>query len=219
MNKFTVFFCTGLLAFTLLFTGCTGSSLSKADEAKSRMQYKIAADLYTILGPKVKGPNAKEDQARAREEAAYCYRMANEYEKALKAYEKVLKKDPKNTEALYQIGVMSMKVSGGKNADSRREARDYFKKFLEQVPKDILELDQYLQAKDLSKTRAQIHKLKSSLDIFGLQSISSQLASIPNYMNGSNGDEHGLLGLRKAFHKLLECLKHHQWNQRCRNDQ
>jgi hypothetical protein len=85
MNKFTVFFCTGLLAFTVLFTGCTGSSLSKADEAKSRMQYKIAGDLYTILGPKVKGPNAKEDQAKAREEAAYCYRMANEYEKAIKS--------------------------------------------------------------------------------------------------------------------------------------
>ena len=136
MNKFTVFFCTGLLAFTVLFTGCTGSSLSKADEAKSRMQYKIAGDLYTILGPKVKGPNAKEDQARAREEAAYCYRMANEYEKAIKAYEKVVKKDPKNTEALYQLGVLNMKVAGGKNADAKREARDYFKKYLEEVPND-----------------------------------------------------------------------------------
>ena len=136
MNKFTVFFCTGLLAFTVLFTGCTGSSLSKADEAKSRMQYKIAGDLYTILGPKVKGPNAKEDQAKAREEAAYCYRMANEYEKAIKAYEKVIKKDPKNTEALYQLGVLNMKVAGGKNADAKREARDYFKKYLEEVPND-----------------------------------------------------------------------------------
>ena len=136
MNKLTLFFSAAILSVAMLFTGCAGSSLSKADEAKSRMQYKIAADLYTILGPKVKGPTAKEDQARAREEAAYCYRMANEYEKALKAYEKVLKKDPKNTEALYQIGMMSMKVSGGKNADSRREAREYFKKYLEQVPND-----------------------------------------------------------------------------------
>jgi outer membrane protein OmpA-like peptidoglycan-associated protein len=100
------------------------------------MQYKIAGDLYTILGPKVKGPNAKEDQAKAREEAAYCYRMANEYEKAIKAYEKVIKKDPKNTEALYQLGVLNMKVAGGKNADAKREARDYFKKYLEEVPND-----------------------------------------------------------------------------------
>ena len=136
MNKFTFFFCSGLLALTLLFSGCTGSSLSKADEAKGRMQYKIAADLYTLLGPKVKGPNAKEEQARAREEAAYCYRMANEYDKAIKAYEKVLKKEPKNTEALYQLGVLSMKVSGDKNADARREARDYFKRYLEEVPND-----------------------------------------------------------------------------------
>jgi tetratricopeptide (TPR) repeat protein len=80
--------------------------------------------------------NAKEDQAKAREEAAYCYRMANEYEKAIKAYEKVIKKDPKNTEALYQLGVLNMKVAGGKNADAKREARDYFKKYLEEVPND-----------------------------------------------------------------------------------
>ena len=95
MNKLTLFFSAAVLSAAMLLTGCAGSSLSKADEAKSRMQYKIAADLYTILGPKVKGPTAKEDQAKAREEAAYCYRMANEYEKALKAYEKVLKKDPR----------------------------------------------------------------------------------------------------------------------------
>lgn len=136
MNKFTFFFCSGLLALTLLFSACSGSSLSKADEAKGRMQYKVAGDLYTLLGPKVKGPNAKEEQARAREEAAYCYRMANEYDKAIKAYEKVLKKEPKNTEALYQLGVLSMKVSGDKNADARREARDYFKRYLEEVPND-----------------------------------------------------------------------------------
>lgn len=136
MNKFTYFLCTGLVALTVLFSGCGGSTLARADEAKKQLQYKYAADLYTVLGPKVKGPNQKEEQARAREAAAYCYRMANEYDKAVKAYEKVLKKDPKNTEALYQLGVLSMKVAGDKNADARREAREYFKKYLEEVPND-----------------------------------------------------------------------------------
>lgn len=60
--------------------------------------------------------------------------------------------------------------------------------FLEQVPKDILELDRYLQEKDLSKTKAQIHKLKSSLEIFGLQSIAAEMALIPGYMLEENGD-------------------------------
>lgn len=136
MNKITFILCTGLIGLSIMLSSCGGATLAKADEAKSRMQYKIAADLYSIYGPKVKGPNEKEEQARAREEAAYCYRMANEYEKAVKAYEKVLRKDPKNTEALYQLGVLSMKVAGDRNEDARREARDYFKRYLEEVPND-----------------------------------------------------------------------------------
>jgi HPt (histidine-containing phosphotransfer) domain-containing protein len=49
-------------------------------------------------------------------------------------------------------------------------------------------LDRYLQEKDLSKTKAQIHKLKSSLEIFGLQSIAAEMALIPGYMVEENGD-------------------------------
>jgi peptidoglycan-associated lipoprotein len=138
MNKITLIWSVGIITLTLLISGCGGASLAKADEAKKRMQYKIAADLYTLNGPKVKGPNAKEEQKRAREEAAYCYRMANEYDKAIKAYEKVLRKEPKNTEALYQMAALQMKVAGGSecNPDAMREARMYLKTYLEEVPND-----------------------------------------------------------------------------------
>src|SRR5574343_684009 len=101
MKKFFVIFSLGLLVLSVFMTGCKSASLSKADEAKKRMEYKYAADIYTEAAPNVKD---KEEAQRAREEAAFCYRMANEYEKAIKAYEKVLKKEPKNTEALYQLG-------------------------------------------------------------------------------------------------------------------
>jgi outer membrane protein OmpA-like peptidoglycan-associated protein len=139
MNKFTIFWSLGIVALVLLINGCGGTGgLSKADDAKKRMQYKVAGDLYTLYGPKAKGPNAKEEQRRAREEAAYCYRMANDYEKAIKAYEKVLKKDEKNTEALYQLASLKMKVAGGNDCDpeAMREAREYIKKYLEEVPND-----------------------------------------------------------------------------------
>jgi peptidoglycan-associated lipoprotein len=154
MNKITIFFSLGILALSLMITGCGGGgSLQKADEAKKRMQYKIAADLYTAIGPKIKGPDAKEQQKRAREEAAFCYRMANEYDKAIKAYERILKKEPKNTEALYQIAALNMKVSGGSecNPDAMREGREYLKKYLEEVPNDERALKK-LEAMDSSES-------------------------------------------------------------------
>ncbi len=154
MNKITIFWSLGIITLSLLISGCGGGGgLAKADEAKKRMQYKIAGDLYTVYGPKVKGPTAKEDQKRAREEAAFCYRMANEYEKAIKAYEKVLKKDPKNTEAMYQLASLNMKISGGADCepDAMREARNYLKQYLEEVPNDERALKK-LEAMDSSES-------------------------------------------------------------------
>ena len=87
---------------------------------------------YSQIAPKIKD---KDTAQRVRMDAAFCYRMANEYDKAIKAYDKVLKKDPKNTEALYQAGTLKMKTADG-NADALREARAYFKRYLEEVPND-----------------------------------------------------------------------------------
>ncbi len=132
MSKTTIFLRTSIFAVSLiLLCGCP-VNLSKPDGAKARFQYKYAADLYSQIAPKIKD---KDTAQRVRMDAAFCYRMANEYDKAIKAYDKVLKKDPKNTEALYQAGTLKMKTADG-NADALREARAYFKRYLEEVPND-----------------------------------------------------------------------------------
>ncbi len=109
-------------------------------------------------------------------------------------YQKIVQKLPNtffNTYSNYNISeghknaqTYIQELSGGDKAFEEEMTR----LFLEQVPKDILELDKCIEEKDILKTRAQIHKLKSSLDIFGLQSISNQLALIPTHMSGTQGD-------------------------------
>ena len=163
MNKFSIFFSVGLLALSLLLTGCPGASLQKADEAKKRMQYKYAADLYTQSAPNVKD---KAEQQRAREEAAYCYRMSNEYEKAIKAYDKVLKKEPKNTEALYQIGSLKMKVAGDCDKKALEDARDYFKRYLEEVPNDERAKAKIASIDSAEKWRSEIDKSRYKVTNF-----------------------------------------------------
>lgn len=163
MKKFSIFFSVGLLALSLLITGCPSASLSKADEAKKRMHYKYAGDLYTQAAPNVKD---KEEQQRAREEAAFCYRMANEYEKAIKAYEKVLKKEPKNTEALYQLGNLNMKVAGDCNKTALQEARSYLTKYLEEVPNDERAKNKIAAIDSTEKWRTEIDKSRYKVTNF-----------------------------------------------------
>jgi outer membrane protein OmpA-like peptidoglycan-associated protein len=134
MKKITLLLSLAVVTLFILLSGCGGTSLAKADEAKKRMNYKIAGDLYTQAVTNIKD---KDEAQRGRMEAAFCYRMANEYEKAIKAYEKVLRKEPKNTEALFQLGSLNMKISGdGCNPDATRKAREWFTKYLEEVPND-----------------------------------------------------------------------------------
>ncbi len=133
MNKTIKFLCFGFLIAGLFFSSCGSKSLKQADAAKAKLQYKYAADLYTKLSSQVKD---KDTQMRARREAANCYRMAEEYDKAVKAYEKVIKKEPKNTDALYYLGVNKMAIAGDCNPEALREARKYFKTYLEEVPND-----------------------------------------------------------------------------------
>lgn len=133
MKKFSIFFSVVMLAFYLLLSGCQTVSMTKAKEAKGRLQYKYAADLFSVIASNSKN---KDEKREAREEAAFCYRMANEYEKAIKAYEKVLKNDKNNTEAMYQLGVLNMKIAGDCNKDALKEARDHFAEYLKNVPND-----------------------------------------------------------------------------------
>lgn len=135
MKKIINIFSLSIVLLSIVLSGCGGASLSKADLEKKKMNYKIAGDMYTQIAGQLKD---KDSSQRAKMDAGYCYRMANEFEKAIKAYEKVLKKDPKNTEALYQLGNLNMKLGGGSgcNPEANRKAREWFVKYLEEVPND-----------------------------------------------------------------------------------
>ncbi len=166
MSKTTIFLSSSILAIAvLLLSSCGGGgNLAKADAAKNKYQYKYAGDLYSQMAPKIKN---KEEAQRARMEAGNCYRMANEYEKAIKAYDKALKKDKKNTEALYQIGFLKMKTADG-NENALREAREYFKQYLEEVPNDarvlkkVAAIDSFENWKrDAPKSRFKVANVKA----------------------------------------------------------
>ncbi len=134
MSKTTIFLRSGIFAIALiLLSGCP-VDLAKPDRAKAKYQYKYAADLYSQAATKIKD---RDTVKRVRMDAGFCYRMANEYGKAMKSYEKVLriKGESKNTEALFQLGVLKMKTAEG-DVNALREAREYFKTYLEEVPND-----------------------------------------------------------------------------------
>lgn len=153
MKKFSKFFSVGFLTLTLILIGCQPANLTKADEAKKRLQYKYAADLYSAAVQSLKD---KGDKQKAREEAAYCYRMANEFEKAIKAYEKVLRTDNNNTEALYQLGVLNMKIAGDCNKDALKDARNYFMDYLKLVPNDEVVTKKVAAIDSAEKWRSEI---------------------------------------------------------------
>lgn len=135
MKKNTLLLSLTIAVLTIILSGCGGgATLTKADAEKKKMNWKMAGDIYTQAAPNIKD---KDESQRARIEAGYCYRMANEFDKSIKSYEKVLRKDPKNTEVLYQLGNLNMKIAGGNcNPDALREARQWYVKYLEEVPND-----------------------------------------------------------------------------------
>ncbi len=84
MTKNVTFLKLIALLIPFLFASCGGGYLKKANEAKAKLQYKMAGDYFTQAVKELK--NDKEGQINARMEAARCYTMANEYQKELKAY-------------------------------------------------------------------------------------------------------------------------------------
>src|SRR5690606_17773259 len=114
---------------------CRKISMQKAEELRTTRQYHDAADMFNRLSTSKK--ITKEQKQEATEKAAECYRKANEFKKAKRAYEKILRKDPKNTEALYQSGILTMKEAAEQtNVDIYRQAKTYFQKYLNEVPGD-----------------------------------------------------------------------------------
>jgi len=124
-----------LAGMVFLQQGCKKISMQKANELKTARQYEQAGDMYTKLSGSKK--LSKEIKEEAAEKAAECYRKANDFKKAKRAYEKILRKDPKNTEALYQLGILTMKEAAEQtNTDVYKKAKEYFTKYLNEVPGD-----------------------------------------------------------------------------------
>ncbi|MBC7425938.1 MAG: OmpA family protein [Bacteroidia bacterium] len=134
MNKNTQkIFTIVLISFSLFLFSCK-NNLAEGDKAKAQLRYKDAADYYTKAQTD-KGITP-EQKKRAMENAAEAHRMDNNYEAAAKAYDKILKKDPKNTDALFYSGVMNMKLITSSNPDAEKNARESFRKYLEEIPND-----------------------------------------------------------------------------------
>ncbi|NDG14366.1 MAG: hypothetical protein EB110_01665, partial [Betaproteobacteria bacterium] len=64
--------------------------------------------------------------------AAECYRLSDDYDKANRLYERVLKKDPKNAKALL------MRANMLKKMEMYREALDAYDTYLQEVPGDTM---------------------------------------------------------------------------------
>lgn len=111
-----------------LVAGCNKVTFEQAEEAFNKKQYKQAGDMYSKVISA--GKLSKEKRAIAAFKQAESYRMANKYEPARKAYEKVLKRDPKNAEALYYLAIILQKQG------KYREATTAFDNYLQQVPGD-----------------------------------------------------------------------------------
>ena len=122
-------FALGLAFLAVLFGVNTGCS-PKFEDAKtlfSQGYYGQAAITFEEVSKRDKDKKIK-DQAVFW--AAESYRLNNDYEKAKKLYEKVLKKDPNNTQALL------MRANMLKKLEKYREANDAYNKYLELVPGD-----------------------------------------------------------------------------------
>lgn len=124
-----------LVGTLVIQQGCSKVSMEKANELRETRQYAQAADMYTKLSSSKK--LSKDLKQEATYKAAECYRKANEFGKAKRAYEKILRKEPKNSEALYQLGVLTMKEAAEQtNLDIYKRAKEYFQKYLAEVPGD-----------------------------------------------------------------------------------
>jgi len=79
MKKNTLLLTLTIAVLSIILSGCGGgATLTKADAEKKKMNWKMAGDIYTQAAPNIKD---KEGSQRARTEAGFCYRMANEFDK------------------------------------------------------------------------------------------------------------------------------------------
>lgn len=142
-NKLTTYtlLLTTLAFSVILFNSCGKKyTMAEADELYEAKQFYLAAEIYSNISSNSK-KFTKEERDDAALKAGEAYRMANDFKKAQRAYEKVLRKDPRNTAALFQLGNLNMlQACGGTNPaedlERYRSAREYFTKYLAEAPGD-----------------------------------------------------------------------------------
>jgi len=121
----------GLAAIALFSQSfACGTSMKVAKESYERKMYRTAGDQFAAVAASKKAtPETKQE---ANMLAAESYRLANQFDAARKFYEKVLRKEPKNTRALLMAGIIMQKQ------EKYREAMDVFDRYLQEVPGDSL---------------------------------------------------------------------------------
>lgn len=135
-KKFTLLLSIlALTGFVLTQQGCGKPTMQKAKELKETRQYKFAGEMYRRLASQKK--LSKEDKNMALLQSAECFRKANDLRSAKRAYEKVLRKDKANTEALYFLGNIYMANAAEKNnLEEYKKAREFYQLYLNEVPGD-----------------------------------------------------------------------------------
>lgn len=117
------------IAISITLSACGGASYKEAMKLYGQGYYGQAADMFEAVSKKAKDKNQKKDAIFY---AAEAYRLNNNYEKANRLYEKVLKTDPKNTRALL------MRANMLKKMEKYREASQAYTTYLQEVPGDSI---------------------------------------------------------------------------------
>lgn len=122
----SLFVWVGLAILISLFEGCA----PKFEEAQMLFDQGYFGQAAVTFESVSRAEKDKRKKETAYFMAGESYRLNNKYDKALKYYEKVLKTDPNNTQALL------MRAHMLKELEDYRKAMDAFDKYLEKVPGD-----------------------------------------------------------------------------------
>ena len=117
------------MGVAVALSSCGGPNYKEALKLYSQGYYGQAAEMFEAVSKKAKDKAQKKDAIFY---AAEAYRMNNNYEKANRLYEKVLKTDPKNSRALL------MRANMLKKMEKYRDASEAYTSYLQEVPGDSI---------------------------------------------------------------------------------
>lgn len=127
-NRFLHYLYLSVLSTVLFLGACKSYSLDKAKEEYDKGYYATAAQEATEVSKDRKID--KESKNKAYLLAAESYRMSNDYKNATKYFDKYLKYDPKNTDALLH------RADCLKSLEKDEDAVEAYTTYLQEVPGD-----------------------------------------------------------------------------------